>query len=243
MRTAWDLNDKNRLEDGTRDIGGRQGLIDLARECEDGCIKAMVDVWDSLGCKARRRTQLANLCAIHEVKQRDFLAEVVTSLWGINVDVSTLLRVIAGPLAATRTAKTPPRQKGRCRQYFPLGIDGLARRAGGRGALLELGALSDDEQVRQVAVVWNSLSAREKRTCSLEGLCEAVGVEPGRWFGSVAATALRHNMDITKLLLVFKSLDVTQALIEEALQPDGDQARKRFFNNLAYIFANNEDDA
>ena len=112
VRTAWDFNHKNRLEDVTRGIGGRQGLIDLARECEDGRIKAMVDVWDSLGCKARKRTQLATLCAMHGVKRRDFLAEVVTTLWDLNVDVSTLLRVIAGPLAARRTLRTPPRPKG-----------------------------------------------------------------------------------------------------------------------------------
>ena len=229
VRTAWDFNHKNRLEDVTRGIGGRQGLIDLARECEDGRIKAMVDVWDSLDCKARKRTQLATLCAMHGVKRRDFLAEVVTTLWDLNVDVSTLLRVIAGPLAARRTLRTPPRPKGRCRHYFPLGIDGLARQAGGRRTFLELGALSDDEQVRQVAVVWNSLSARDKRTCSLEELCNAVGIEPSRLFGSVAVTAVRHNMDMTKLILALNAPHLMQELVERALQPDGDRERELYF--------------
>ena len=57
------------LEFITRSCGGRQGMIDLSRCCDDHRIRNMVKAWDKLGLWQRRHTRISHLCRVFEIDE------------------------------------------------------------------------------------------------------------------------------------------------------------------------------
>ena len=61
---------------------------------------------------------------------------------------------------------------------FELTLDRITPLAGGRGHFVEIARQSENEVVRQLVALWDSLPKREQNRCRLERLCEAVGLDP-----------------------------------------------------------------
>ena len=82
---------RSTLEYIARPFGGRQGMIDLARDCSDTRIRQMVRCWDKLGGTQKRYTSLAELCEVHRIGEGEFLGLVIATLWRAGVDVTPLM--------------------------------------------------------------------------------------------------------------------------------------------------------
>jgi hypothetical protein len=70
---------------------------------------------------------------------------------------------------------------------------------------------------------------------SLEELCEAVGLAPGRLLGKVAEAMYEFNADVSNLLAAVAHPDVVQASINRALQPKGVEDRKIQFLHSGFL--------
>ena len=84
---------------------------------------------------------------------------------------------------------------------FELTLDRITPLAGGRGHFVEIARQSENEEVRQLVALWDSLPKREQNRCRLERLCEALGLDPATFLGDVAATAFARGIDVSKLLV------------------------------------------
>ena len=117
MRTAASRSGTKRdyastLEYVGRAVGGRAGLVDLARGCSDHRIRELVRSWHKLGGTQKRYTSLAQLCEVHGVGEGEFLGAVIACLWRSGVDVTALVRRALKASANRRAALDthPPRQ-------------------------------------------------------------------------------------------------------------------------------------
>ena len=118
---------------------------------------------------------------------------------------------------------------------FELTLDRITPLAGGRGHFVEIARQSENEEVRQLVALWDSLPKREQNRCRLERLCEAVGLDPATFLGDVAATAFARGIDVSKLLVAISQPIVFQKIAKRALEPDGHRERKMFLEAVGVL--------
>jgi DNA-binding transcriptional regulator YiaG len=71
---------------------------------------------------------------------------------------------------------------------------------GGLAGMLTLGWLSGDPKAGAVRKRWCSLPREVRNRVEVEDLCQAVGIDPGEFFGLVATTAYRLGMDVSEFI-------------------------------------------
>ena len=118
---------------------------------------------------------------------------------------------------------------------FELTLDRIAQVAGGRSHFVEIARHSENEKVRQLVGLWDSMAKREQNRCQLERLCEAVGLDPATFLGDVAATAFARGIDVSKLLVAISQPIVFQKIAKRALEPDGHRERKMFLEAVGVL--------
>ena len=118
---------------------------------------------------------------------------------------------------------------------FQLSLDRVVPVAGGRGHFVEIARLSENEKVRQLVALWDSLPKREQNRCQLERLCEAVGLDPATFLGDVAATAFARGIDTSKLIVAISQPLAFEKIAKRALEPDGHRERKMFLEAVGVL--------
>ena len=111
---------------------------------------------------------------------------------------------------------------------FPLTLDRITPLMGGRDPFMELARHCENEKVRELVAMWDSLPKREKNRCQLEPLCAGVGLEPAKLLGDVVASAWVHGVDAIKLITAIGQPLVLEKIVERALEDDGHRERRMF---------------
>ena len=105
----------------------------------------------------------------------------------------------------------------------------------GKFTFIECARLSDDPQVLSLVTRWDTLSHYDQRRMSIEELCEAVGLAPGKLLGKVVEAAFEFNSDVSNLIAAVMHPDVVQASINRALQPKGVEDRRIQFLHSGWL--------
>lgn len=118
---------------------------------------------------------------------------------------------------------------------FELSLDRIVPVAGGRSHFVEIARHSENEKVRQLVALWDSLPRREQNRCRFEQLCEAVGLDPATFLGDVAATAFARGIDTSKLIVAISQPLVFETVAKRALEPEGHRERKMFLEAVGVL--------
>jgi hypothetical protein len=100
---------------------------------------------------------------------------------------------------------------------------------------MEYARLCEDESIKAVVHRWDTLSRYDQRRVSLEELCEAVGIRPGKLLGSVVEAAYDFNLDVGNLVAAVAHPRIVQTSIDRALTPDGVEDRRMHFQHTGYL--------
>ena len=118
---------------------------------------------------------------------------------------------------------------------FPLTLNRITPLVGGRVPFMELARHCENEKVRELVAMWDSLPKREKNRCQLEPLCAGVGLQPATLLGDVIATAWVHGVDVMKLVTAIGLPLVFEKVVERALEDDGHRERKMFLEAVGVL--------
>ena len=118
---------------------------------------------------------------------------------------------------------------------FRLTLGRITPLVGGRGPFMELARFCENEKVRELVAMWDSLPKREQNRCQLEPLCTAVGLEQAKLLGDVVASAWARGIDVTKLVTAIGQPLVLEKIVERALEPDGHRERRMFLEAAGFI--------
>ena len=118
---------------------------------------------------------------------------------------------------------------------FRLTLDRITPLVGGRGPFMELARFCENEKIRELVALRDSLSEKERDRCPLEPLCEMVGLEPAKMLGDVVATAWARGIDVTKLVTAIGQPLVLEKIVQKALEPGGHRERRMFLEAAGII--------
>ncbi len=77
--------------------GGKDALMELARLSEDERMQKAVDAWDRLSASDQVAVRLEMICEAAELSPSEFVGEIARAAYRWNMDVSTLIAMLAQP--------------------------------------------------------------------------------------------------------------------------------------------------
>ena len=107
----------------------------------------------------------------------------------------------------------------------PLGYT-IAQYPGGRRAVFQLLALSDDEEAEKIVAVWNGLTSSEQHDLTLEILIERAEMRARDFIGLISRVAWDFNIDVGNALAGFAYPKIMKASIDRAMKPHGTEDRR-----------------
>jgi hypothetical protein len=109
--------------------------------------------------------------------------------------------------------------------YFALFLPG------GVENMIFLARLSEDEKVQEVARRWNAVPRKDRKNSSLDELCKAACVDPGKFLGVVAGTAYELGIDVRDVMTAIANLDTMPAHMDRVVKRGGFRDRQRIFQS------------
>jgi len=126
----------------------------------------------------------------------------------------------------TRTPKLNPiRASSDDLNYFALFLPG------GVENTIDLARLSENEEVQEVACRWYALPRKDRKNTSLDELCKAAGVDPGKFLGVVVATAYELGIDVGGVMAAIANLDTTPVHMDRVVKRGGFRDRERILRS------------
>ena len=112
---------------------------------------------------------------------------------------------------------------------------------GGRSdvvAYVRLAAANQDPDALLWLHVWESLKPWEQRQVTLDDICAAAGVSPGKMVKAIVGSAFDANCDVANLVAAMAHPRVVKASIRAATRADGIEDRKLLFQHHRFIPVN-----
>lgn len=116
-------------------------------------------------------------------------------------------------------------------QSMPLStsVDYVAKNFGVEN-FIEGCSLSTHPKMVEFMAIYNSLSEKEKKSVSLNEICNQVELQPDILIANVAQSLARYNHSITKMLIAINKPKVIMTNIQMAQTSGGFEDRKMFLN-------------
>lgn len=118
---ALQVLDENRfsLDFISRKIGGKQAMVDFARNCGDAQIKAFVSAWDGLSKIKKKATSLEFVCHQVDIDSSWLYGRISEEMSRLGADCTKLIGAIAAPEVMQKTVNMALTDDGwRDRQMF-----------------------------------------------------------------------------------------------------------------------------
>lgn len=98
---------------------------------------------------------------------------------------------------------------------------------GGKQSMIDLARLSDRENVRNVALLYDQMGVNDRGRVILDELCAGALVSTSDFIGAVASVAHAQSMDASKMIAALAQPKVLEAAIARANDGDGGHADRK----------------
>jgi hypothetical protein len=111
----------------------------------------------------------------------------------------------------------------------------ISKIPGGKHTFLEFARMSENAEVKNLVAKWDSLKIADKQKCSIDDLCNAMGMRPLDLLKEVTGIAYEYNTDLSNFIAAVAQPRVVEAGIKKAMKPDGVDDRRMLHQHSGFI--------